>query len=88
MIAHSVTQIANGTRFRCMFGQIKPGRSSGSAESARGILRRGGLPATWCLPTQRLPFLEGDQQARLINGAAGGWWHSARTQKKPRRTRG
>ena len=25
MIAHSVTQIANGTRFRCMFGQIKRG---------------------------------------------------------------
>jgi hypothetical protein len=23
MIAHSATQIANGTRFRCMFGQIK-----------------------------------------------------------------
>jgi hypothetical protein len=23
MIAHSVTQIAKGTRFRCMFGQIK-----------------------------------------------------------------
>ena len=25
MIAHSVTQSANGTRFRCMFGQIKSG---------------------------------------------------------------
>ena len=25
MIAHNVTQIANGTRFRCMFGQIKCG---------------------------------------------------------------
>ena len=25
MIAHSVTQIANGTRRRCMFGQIKRG---------------------------------------------------------------
>ena len=28
MIAHSVTQIANGTRFRCMFGQIKRGSRS------------------------------------------------------------
>ena len=28
MIAHSVTQIANGTRrFRCMFGQIKRGEA-------------------------------------------------------------
>ena len=43
-----------------------------------------GLPASWCLPTQRLPFREGDQQARLINGAAGGWLHSVRLQKKPR----
>ena len=26
MIAHSVTQIAKDTRFRCMFGQIKRGK--------------------------------------------------------------
>ncbi len=25
MVAHSVTQIANGTRFCCMFGEIKRG---------------------------------------------------------------
>ena len=29
---------------------------------------------------------EGDQQARPINGAAGGWFHSARPQKKPRQS--
>ena len=35
------------------------------------------MPATWCLPTQRLPFREGDQQARSINGAAHAWLHGA-----------
>ena len=41
------------------------------------------MPATWCLPSQRLPFREGDRQARLINGAFDGWLHSSwRSQKK------
>ena len=46
-----------------------------------------GLPVTWCLPTQRLPFREGDQQARSINEAEDGRLHSAggdRQQKAPR----
>jgi hypothetical protein len=39
------------------------------------------------LPCRRgCSFREGDQQARPINGAAGGWFHSARPQKKPRQS--
>ena len=46
MIAHSVTQIANGTRFRCMFGQIKRGevfcttQKTSRAREPRMVLRR------------------------------------------------
>ena len=45
-----------------------------------------GLPVTWCLPTQRLPFREGDQQTRSINEAEDGRLHSAggTDNKKPR----
>jgi hypothetical protein len=46
MIAHSVTQIANGTRFRCMFGQIKRGevfcttQKTSRVREPRMVLRR------------------------------------------------
>jgi hypothetical protein len=64
---------------------------AGSAESDGPFYGGGrvGLPATWCLPTQRLPFREDDQQARLINGAFDGWLHSSwRSQKKAPPKRG
>ena len=59
MIAHSVTQIANGTRFRCMFGQIKrgevfytiqenlaalAGRSGEGAVNRQGLAKAGNSP--------------------------------------------
>ena len=56
-----------------------------------------GAPRAGGVPRQRItldsltifhrgccPLFEGDQQARCIDGAAGGWLHSARPQKKPR----
>ena len=44
MIAHSVTQIANGTRFRCMFGQIKRGEVFHTIQKTSRAMRRVGLP--------------------------------------------
>ena len=42
MIAHSVTQIANGTRFRCMF--VKRGEVFHTIQKTSRAMRRVGLP--------------------------------------------
>jgi hypothetical protein len=87
MIDHSVTQIANGTRFRCMFGQIKRGggvlyhtenlgRKQAGPSSAVSIVLKRGLASRyeWSSPTVTIAFYANAGQivAEHLSKAAAG----------------